>query len=218
MSVSRKNLIDYLKTVDYVRFSHINDDWSSVIRECVQCEKDHPDYRWSVVLDDTFEEWNSMGEQMKEAYSVNKAYGYTPGNTVAWKTTCGNPKLNMSWEQRVMDQLPLIHPVSTPTLQNTGNIIPWHKDRHFYFKQTHPEDQEYVVRFLVFPQNWQTGHLLQVGNSILSHWIAGDVVLWHPDRMHLSVNVGMNDKWTCNITGILTEEVPFEIPFQGLDR
>jgi hypothetical protein len=219
VSVSRKNLIEYLKTVDYVRFSHIKDDWKSIIQECEQCAVDHPDYCWSLVLDETFEEWDSsMSQEMKKVYSYNKAYGYTSANTVSWKTTCKQPQLHMSWEQRILDQLPLIHPVSTPTLQRTGDLMPWHKDRYYYFKQNYPSDQEYVIRFLLFPQNWQIGHFLQVGNSILSHWMAGDVVVWHPDRMHLSVNVGMNNKWTCNITGILTEEIPFDIPFQGLDR
>lgn len=217
MSVSRKNFLDYLSTVDFVRFSNINDDWNSIEQECEQCATDHPDYSWTLVVDDQFRAWGNNGQLLADNLDLNRQYGYTSANTHSWKTTCKEPQLHMSWESRIVAQLPLSHAVNTPTLQHPGQVTPWHRDRHYYYKKTHPGMEDYVVRFLMFLKDWQIGHIVQAGNSVITHWKAGDVILWHPMRLHLSGNIGINNKWTNNITGILNEEIDFKIPWQGLE-
>jgi hypothetical protein len=116
----------------------------------------------------------------------------------------------MSWEENVAKQLPLLNLISLPTLQTPGNVLPWHQDKFFNFKRNYPNDIKFIVRFTIFMKDWQIGHVLQAGNSIISHWRAGDCVIWYPDRWHLSANIGINNKWTNNITGILTEEINWD--------
>jgi hypothetical protein len=62
-----------------------------------------------------------------------------------------------------------------------------------------------IWRFLLFLEDWKMGHVLQVNNSMLHHWHQGDVVVWQPGTMHVSANIGLETKWTCNITGFLNE-------------
>jgi len=218
VSVSRKNFLDYLETVDFVWFGHINDDWITIEKECEQCAFEHPEYSWTLVTDEKFQAWGDHGQELDKHLDLNKQYGYTSANTHSWKTTCKHPQLHMSWEQRIIDQLPLSNAVNTPTLQRVGQVTPWHRDRHYYYKKTYPGFDDYVIRFLIFLKDWQIGHIVQAGNSVITHWKAGDVITWHPTRLHLSGNIGINNKWTNNITGILDEKINFEIPWQGLEQ
>ena len=66
---------------------------------------------------------------------------------------------------------------------------------------------DYTIRFIVFHNDWEIGHIIQAGDSYIPHWKQGDVITWFPRRWHLAANIGMLDKWTTNITGVLREEV-----------
>jgi hypothetical protein len=212
VSVSRKKFLDYLETVDYVKVGKVKLDSALVIAECEETAKNNPGYWWSLVVDENnFEEWNGLGKDLRKTLQTNKDYGYTSDNTRSWKTTCNKPQIHMSWEKGLIAQIPLLDKINTPTLQKPGNVMPWHQDRFYYFKQTHA-DSEFVARFLVFLKDWELGHVLQAGNSIISHWSAGDIITWHPTRMHLSANIGITNKWTNNLTGILPQQIDFVIP------
>jgi hypothetical protein len=136
-------------------------------------------------------------------YNEYLQYGYNPHNTVIWKTTNTEPKLTFSWEKDLINQLPLDHAIATVTKQDPGQILPWHEDRFFMIKRLFPEDTRPVWRFLLFLQDWKIGHILQVNDTMLHHWKQGDVVVWQPQTMHVSANIGLETKWTCNITGFL---------------
>lgn len=208
MLVSRKNFLNRLKEVDYLKFGNIKADWPAVIQECEQAVKENPAY-WCSLVVDLPDSWDKLGDQYYEELNKHREHGYRPDNTRSWETTSCQPQLQMAWEQPVMDKLPLYYPISRPTLQEPGNIMPWHEDKFFYFRRKYPEFAEYIVRFIVFQKDWDVGQIIQAGNSIISHWQAGDAIVWYPSRMHLSCNAGVSGKWTQNITGILKEEFDF---------
>ena len=205
MSVSRNNYLDSIKSKDFVWFGKIDADWAKIQEECNQTVKDHPEC-WQTLVGDR-DSWDNLGDNLNKELQKHQSVGYTKHNTRHWETTTVQPKLDMSWERVIMEQLPLNNATSRPTLQPPGNVMPWHQDQFFYFKRQNPGQDQYVVRFIVFQTDWQNGHLLQAGNSFVSHWTAGDILLWYPDRWHLSANVGTTDKWTFNVTGILKEEI-----------
>jgi len=206
--VSRKSFLEHLETVDYLKFGNISADWSEIVRQSDAAVEANPNYWCSLVIDKTtFDSWDSIGDEYIESMRQHREWGYTPENTRSWETTSTKPQLVMPWEQAITDQLPLqVGAIGRPTLQKPGNIMPWHQDKFFYFRRNHPQSQ-FAIRFLCFMKDWAAGHVLQAGNSIISHWSAGDVIVWHPDRWHLSLNAGFVDKWTTNITGILNEEL-----------
>jgi hypothetical protein len=89
-----------------------------------------------------------------------------------------------------------------------GTVMPWHYDKFYYMNRIVDEEQKpFLSRFLIFLEDWQSGHYLEAGRSIVTGWRAGDVIAWHPNRGHLSSNVGLTDKWTCNVTGVLKEQI-----------
>ncbi len=205
MSVSRTTYLDSIKHKDYVWCGNIPADWSAIQQECEQAVKDHPEC-WQTLVGYR-ESWDGLGDDLNKELDKHRQSGYSPYNTRHWETTTIQPKLEMSWEGEIMEQLPLTNATGRPTLQPPGNVMPWHQDKFIYFKRENPGHDEHVVRFIVFQKDWQNGHLLQAGDSFVTHWKAGDILLWYPDRWHLSANVGITDKWTFNVTGILKEEV-----------
>lgn len=214
MFVSRKNFLDHLKTVDYVKFTNIPADWNAVIQESEQSVTDNPDYWCSLVVEpNEFDSWDSIGDDYLVELNKFKQWGYTSTNTRSWETTAVKPKINLSWENAVYSHIPVSDGIGRPTKQQPGNIMPWHQDKFFFFKRNHPQ-AEWVARFIIFMKDWDLGQMLQAGNSIVSHWRAGDVIVWYPDRWHLSVNAGISSKWTTNVTGILHDE--FDWPLGNL--
>jgi hypothetical protein len=144
-------------------------------------------------------------DDLTKIESEYEKFGYTEYNTRIWKTTSIEPKLTFSWEEEILKQLPLDHGVATVTRQDAGQILPWHEDRFFMLRRLYPDDPRPIWRFLLFLEDWKIGHVLQVNNSMLHHWHQGDVVVWQPGTMHVSANIGLETKWTCNITGFLNE-------------
>jgi len=183
---------------DYIYCGKIDLDWDMVQTDLKSILTD------TTRLTSIIEHNDHVSKELSQVTNQYSLYGYTAHNTKIWKTTNGPNKLEFAWEQHIIAQLPLDCAVATLTRQDPGQILPWHMDRFFFLKQQHPNDTRPIWRFLVFMEDWKLGHVLQVKDSILTHWKQGDIVVWHPGTDHLSANVGLAAKWTCNITGFLT--------------
>lgn len=184
---------------DFVFFGNIELPWDQVDQDLDSVANDTT--RLHAIV-----QGNEYQAELSKLTSEYTKYGYTEHNTKIWKTTNADPKLTFNWEQSIIDQLPLANAVATLTRQDPGQILPWHVDRFFFLKNQYPDETRPIWRFLMFMEDWKMGHVLQVKNSILSHWKRGDVVVWKPgeDGFHVSANIGLETKWTCNITGFLT--------------
>jgi hypothetical protein len=92
--------------------------------------------------------------------------------------------------------------------QSPGQCLPWHFDtfkRQADLRGLKGTDRKQLKRYLVFLEDWDWGHMVQVGNSVLTHWLAGDVYTWDFGRYHLSCNAGLRPKYTMHITGMPTD-------------
>lgn len=201
--VSAKNLLKQLSKKDYIVYGNIKLPWKTYVKECELAVKKNSNY-WQHNVDTNLKIWSKGAKHFLEGAKKNIKAGYTEHNTLVWKTTMQKPKINFVWENEIIKKLPLqaLHAVATPTLQMPGNILPMHIDKFIFLKNTLGKNAN-IVRFLIFMKDWENGHALQVGNSWLANWSAGDVVLWYPNKPHLALNAGFTNKWTCNVTGIL---------------
>jgi hypothetical protein len=84
-----------------------------------------------------------------------------------------------------------------------GDILPSHCDRYGSYRTRHPAPIESLTRVIVFLQDWQPGHLLQIDHTLLAHWHQGDWAAWTGHTPHLAANLGHTDRYTLQITGIL---------------
>lgn len=196
--------MNFIKTFkeDYVLYSNIQLNWNQVKEDLLAVEKDQS--RVNFIAVDIADSSSHLPDELKYIQSEYTKYGYTQHNTKLWKTTNSHEKLTFSWEKDIIRRLPLDHAIATVTRQDPGQVLPWHMDRFFFLNQQYPNDPRPIWRFLMFLEDWKMGHILQVNDSILHHWNRGDVVVWRPGTEHLSANVGLETKWTCNITGFLT--------------
>jgi len=54
---------------------------------------------------------------------------------------------------------------------------------------------------LVLLEDWKSGHYLEADNKPVVDWKAGQVVEWQYDTPHAAANLGLEDRYTLQITG-----------------
>jgi hypothetical protein len=85
----------------------------------------------------------------------------------------------------------------------SGTVMPVHQDRYVkyidLFDLQHREST--IRRALVLLEDWQSGHYLEVACHPFVNWQAGTVVEWRYDTPHMAANVGLNPRYTLQITG-----------------
>ena len=50
-------------------------------------------------------------------------------------------------------------------------------------------------------EDWKPGHYLEVDSKPYVAWKAGDTVEWVYDLPHMAANIGLEDRYTLQITG-----------------
>ena len=83
--------------------------------------------------------------------------------------------------------------------------MPVHKDLYKrYIEIFNLQGQEKCIRrALVLLEDWKSGHYLEVDNVPIVKWRAGDVAEWIYDTPHMAANIGLEDRYTLQITGHL---------------
>ena len=83
-----------------------------------------------------------------------------------------------------------------------GHYLPTHIDRYsFYRNRFNISNVDRVHRYVVFLEDWKDGHYLKVGNVVYQHWKQGDCVGWIGETPHSAINLGVEDRYTLQITG-----------------
>jgi hypothetical protein len=86
-----------------------------------------------------------------------------------------------------------------------GAIIPNHRDLYNMYRQKRNIDYDNIstiTRVILFLQDWQPGHILQIKNELTPPWKSGQWVSWNGDTDHLAANLGSVNRYTLQITGI----------------
>ena len=87
-----------------------------------------------------------------------------------------------------------------------GCILPLHRDTYQLYKDFHKITHTRIRRIVVFLEDWQSGHYLEVNGNALTDWKAGDWAGWNYDCEHLAANLGNTDRYTMQITGVYEPE------------
>lgn len=88
---------------------------------------------------------------------------------------------------------------------DTGTVMPVHQDRYRrYVELFDLVGQEHLIRrALVLLEDWKSGHYLEVMDRPIVNWQAGQVVEWPYDTPHMAANIGLEPRYTLQITGHL---------------
>ena len=89
-----------------------------------------------------------------------------------------------------------------------GTVLPNHSDTYVLFKQLYNvTDSDKIYRAIVMLEDWQSGHYLEIDETPITKWIAGDIYIWQNDVKHLAANNGMTSRYTLQITGVSVEDL-----------
>ena len=86
---------------------------------------------------------------------------------------------------------------------DTGTILPVHRDIYKRYVELFDLEgkQQTIHRAIVFLEDWASGHYLELNGVPLVQWKAGDTVLWQYDTPHMAANIGLNPRYTLQVTG-----------------
>ena len=87
----------------------------------------------------------------------------------------------------------------------TGTVMPVHQDLYSryisIFKLQGHETK--IRRAIVFMEDWKPGHYSEVNGCAYVNYKAGHTVEWQYDMPHMAANIGLEDRYTLQITGHL---------------
>ena len=85
-----------------------------------------------------------------------------------------------------------------------GDVLPEHGDIYLRYREIYGiKDIAKIRRYIIFLEDWQSGHYLEVDKTPVLQWRAGEGVYWHGDTPHLAANMGKTSRYTLQITGTI---------------
>jgi hypothetical protein len=157
--------------------------------------------------DDEFKQLNYINEQFNDAESLRRwtALGYTNRFT---GDMCDMRSPQPTWNQQfvnIYQQMGWKDIGTSYYRMDTGTILPTHGDLYLrYVDLFNLQGQEQRIRrAIVFLEDWKPGHYAEYNSTAKVDWRAGDVVEWCYDAPHMAANMGIEPRYTLQITGHL---------------
>lgn len=89
--------------------------------------------------------------------------------------------------------------------QPPGQTLPTHEDTFYKFASVHNVDPYECCRVNIFLEDWKSGHYFEINENSILQWKRGDAIIIERDEPHLSGNMGLDTKYTMQITGVKNE-------------
>jgi hypothetical protein len=87
--------------------------------------------------------------------------------------------------------------------QNTLDLFPLHADAYPTFRKLwNIEDPDRIWRCIVFLEDWKSGHYFEIDGVGHVNWRRGDYVVWNNAVPHFAANIGIEPRYTLQITGV----------------
>lgn len=83
---------------------------------------------------------------------------------------------------------------------STLEIMPVHTDHYNTYCKIFSANRKDVIRILIMLEDWKPGHYLEIDGTGIVNWIAGDYFIWESDCPHMAANIGVEDRYTLQIT------------------
>lgn len=85
---------------------------------------------------------------------------------------------------------------------NTGDVLPVHQDHYITYQRVfNITDTDCIWRAIVFMEDWKSGHYFEIDGTPWTNWDRGDYVVWNYDVPHMAANLGVDPRYTMQITG-----------------
>lgn len=106
------------------------------------------------------------------------------------------------WIRNLDDKFGLHNQTYTFYKMDTLEIMPVHVDHFRTYCKLHNIGREQVHRVLIMLEDWKPGHYLEMDGVGYVNWKAGDWFKWRGDVPHSAANIGVDPRYTLQITGV----------------
>lgn len=111
-----------------------------------------------------------------------------------------------SWNQRIIDIFSSKgwKDIGTSYYRmDTGTVLPNHSDLYKkYVDLFDLQGKEHTIyRAILFLEDWKSGHYAEYNYQPFVDWRTGDCVVWQYDAPHMAANLGLDPRYTLQITG-----------------
>jgi hypothetical protein len=137
--------------------------------------------------EETLRKWKSLG------YNYEKYTGLMRDQSQQLPDWCFN----------VLEQIPLQKSSITLYCMSPGTIMPEHSDTFIKYREImNLKSIDNVGRAVIFLEDWKSGHYFEIDETPMVNWKKGDYVLWKNDTPHMAANLGKENRYTMQVTGI----------------
>ena len=157
--------------------------------------------------DDEYKKLNYINENFNDTELVTtwNEQGYANKFT---GDMCDMRSAQPSWNQRFIDIFAGLgwKDIGTSYYRmKTGTVLPTHGDLYKkYVELFELQGREHTIRrAIVLLEDWKSGHYLEIVGRPIIEWKAGTVIEWTYDTPHMAANIGLEDRYTLQITGHL---------------
>jgi len=162
-------------------------------------------YRIPAFWDDAYKHLDYVRESFNDQASVDKwrQQGYTGPFT---GYMCDMRSTQPKWNQQFINIYEHMgwRDIGTSYYRmDTGTVLPTHGDLYVkYVKLFNLQGQEHTIRrAIVFLEDWRPGHYSEIDGVGIVNWSAGKVVEWEYNTPHAAANIGLEPRYTLQITG-----------------
>tara|TARA_R110001599_G_scaffold248919_1_gene448809 strand:- start:1005 stop:1523 length:519 start_codon:yes stop_codon:yes gene_type:complete len=132
-----------------------------------------------------------------------KNQGYVLGNELG--ALCDMRSPQPSWNQQIVNWFSnkyQVQDIGTSYYRmSTGVVLPTHGDTYEKYRQLFGCKLEDIKRVVLFLEDWKSGHYFEIDGNPVINWRAGDYVWWTGDLKHMAANIGLEDRYTLQVTG-----------------
>jgi hypothetical protein len=162
-------------------------------------------YWLQVFWDDEYKQLDYINEPFNDGPTRNRwlANGYPDRFT---GDMCDMRSPQPTWNQRFVDIFANMGWKNIGTSyyrMNTGTVLPTHSDLYVKYIQLHKlQAQEHRIRrAVIFLEDWKPGHYAEYLGEPCVNWTAGQVMEWSYDTPHMAANLGLEPRYTLQVTG-----------------
>jgi hypothetical protein len=155
--------------------------------------------------EDSFKNLDYINEDFNDTASVEQwlAQGYSNKFT---GDMCDMRSVQPHWNYRIIRMFEKYgwKDIGTSYYRmRTGTVLPTHSDLYTkYVTLFNLQGKEHRIRrAIIFLEDWKPGHYSEIAGQGIINWHAGDVIEWAYDTPHAAANIGLEDRYTLQITG-----------------
>lgn len=113
-----------------------------------------------------------------------------------------NRNIMPKWIQVIENAFGLYNQTYTFYKMETLDIMPVHVDHFRTYMKLFNVNYDQVYRVLLMLEDWKPGHYLEIDGVAYTNWKSGDWFKWKSDVPHAAANIGIEPRYTLQITGI----------------